>query len=252
MMNSIMKNKLKKLLYTILPIIFWIAVWQIAAIIVNRSFFLPTVAETFKALIKTAGTSVFYKVVSLTFLRVLSGIFLGTVAGILLAIASHHSRIVYSLLSPIISVAKATPVATFIIILYVNMKDDVLTIFIGFLMVMPIIWQNLIDAYSSIDKELLEVCELYGFSFKKRMRVLILPAFMKYLLPALVTATGLAWKSEVAAEIIAYTTNSIGQHMNMAQYANDTPTMFAWTLVIIAISISLEKGMKALLSRCKI
>jgi len=247
-----MKSKLKKLLYTVLPIVFWVTLWQVAALIVNRSFFLPTVTETLKALFSTAATSVFYKVVFLTFLRVLAGIFLGTVSGIVLAIASHHSKIVYSLVSPIISVAKATPVATFIIILYVNMKDDVLTIFIGFLMVMPIIWQNLTDAYSSIDKELVEVCLLYGFSFKKKMKVLIIPAFMKYLLPALVTATGLAWKSEVAAEIIAYTTNSIGQHMNMAQYANDTPTMFAWTLVIILISILLEKGMKILLSRCKI
>jgi NitT/TauT family transport system permease protein len=247
-----MKNKLKKLLYVFLSIVFWLAVWQSAALIVNQPFFLPTISETLSALFKAASSYTFYMVVFLTFLRVITGLLLGVIAGIILAIASHHVKIIRSLVSPIVSVIKATPVATFIIILYVNMKNDALTIFIGFLMVMPIIWQNLIDAYDSIDKELIEVCELYDFSFKKKMKVLVLPAFLNYLLPGLVTATGLAWKSEVAAEIIAYTTNSIGQHMNMAQYANDTPTMFAWTLVIIVISILLEKGMKALLSRRKI
>lgn len=247
-----MKSKLKKVLYVLLPIVFWLAVWQSAALIVNKTFFLPTIQQTLTALFKAAGTYTFYKVVFLTFLRVILGLFFGVFAGILLAIASHHVKIIHSLVSPIVSVIKATPVATFIIILYVNMKSDALTVFIGFLMVMPIIWQNLVDAYASIDKELVEVCELYNFSFKKRMKILVLPAFLNYLLPGLVTAAGLAWKSEVAAEIIAYTTNSIGQHMNMAQYANDTPTMFAWTLVIIFISILLEKGMKALLSRRKI
>lgn len=247
-----MKSNYKKLLYILLPIAFWLLVWEIFARIVNFTYFLPSISETMRALVVIVKKPTFYKVVSLTLLRVILGLVIGIVTGFILAVASHHSKPVYSILSPIISIVKATPVATFIILLYVNMKSDALTVFIGFLMVMPIIWQNLIDAYSSIDNNLIEVAELYGFSFKKKMRVLVIPAFIKYLIPAIITSVGLAWKSEVAAEIIAYTTNSIGQQMNMAQYAHDTPAMFAWTLVIITISILLERGLKALLLRYKV
>ena len=247
-----MKSNYKKILYIALPIVFWLLVWEIFARIVDRTYFLPSISETLAALVVIFKKPIFYKVVSLTLLRVVLGLVIGIVVGFIFAVASHHSKTVYSILSPIISIIKATPVATFIILLYVNMKSDTLTVFIGFLMVMSIIWQNLIDAYSSIDKNLVEVAEIYGFSFKKRMRVLVIPAFVKYLIPAIITSVGLAWKSEVAAEIIAYTTNSIGQQMNMAQYAYDTPTMFAWTLVIITISILLERGLKALLLRYKV
>ena len=62
---------------------------------------------------------------------------------------------------------------------------------------------------------------------------------------------GLAWKAEIAAEIIAYTKKSIGQGINDAKYNMDTPTVFAWTLLIILFSILLELGTKKLLRRFK-
>ena len=116
---------------------------------------------------------------------------------------------------------------------------------------MPIIWQNTMDAYSSIDKNLLEVTEIFEFSSKKRFKILIFPTLKKLLYPAIITSAGLAWKAEIAAEIIAYTKKSIGQGINDAKYNMDTPTVFAWTLLIILFSILLEFGTKKLLRRFK-
>jgi NitT/TauT family transport system permease protein len=150
-----------------------------------------------------------------------------------------------------VKVIKATPVASFIILFWVMFSGDALAIIIALLMVMPIIWQNLIDGYNSIDHELVEVCDAYEVAFFKRLRILVLPALKKYFIPALITASGLAWKSEIAAEIIAYTKNSIGQAINDAKYDFDMPTVFAWSVVIIALSVLFEFGLKRLLARCK-
>ena len=244
-------NKINPIIKGILSILFWCAVWQIAAMALNNSFLLPDIPATLKALFELIKESTFYKSVLLSFIRVTLGLILGTAVGIALAILCNKFPVLHSLFSPLITVIKSTPVASFIVVLWVMMSGDALSVFIGFLMVMPIIWQNLLDGYSAIDQSLVEVADVYGFSYAKRLKLLIFPTLKRYLIPALITASGLAWKAEIAAEIIAYTKNSIGQGINDAKYNMETPTVFAWTLVIIFFSILLEKATKHILWRIK-
>lgn len=213
----------------------------------GNNFLFPDVPATLKALTYLISTDGFYKAVVFSIVRVTAGLFLGCFVGAILAAFCNRFKPFYLLVSPIISVIKATPVASFIVVLWVMLSGDALSIFIGFLMVMPIIWQNLLDGYSAIDKNLIEVATVYGFSYQKRLKLLILPTLKRFFIPAAITATGLAWKAEIAAEIIAYTKNSIGQGINDAKYNMDTPTVFAWTLIIIVFSIVLENCAKHLL-----
>ena len=246
-----MKNKLLSISKIFVPIFFWLFIWDILSLLVNNAYFLPSVSDALRALCALVVTGTFYKVVSLTVLRVLLGLFLGTVFGIIFAALSHRFKVLNMLISPLISIIKATPVATIIIILWVMLSGDFLSVFIAFLMVMPIVWQNLIDGFDSIDETLIEVATLYEFSFTKKLKTLIFPTLKQFLIPAIITSVGLAWKSEIAAEIIAYTKNSIGQQINDAKYIYDSATVFAWTLVIVLMSIILEKATRAMLTRCK-
>ena len=116
-------------------------------------------------------------------------------------------------------------------------------------MVMPIVWQNVSDGFSAIDRELSEVCDAFEFSYKKRMKLLIIPTLSSYLFPALITSVGLAWKSEIAAEIIAYTKSSVGAMINDAKYNFETPKMFALTIIVVIMSLLLEAFTKFLIRR---
>ena len=107
------------------------------------------------------------------------------------------------------------------------------------------------DGYASIDSGLTEVADVFGFSYTKRLRLLVFPTLIKYLVPALISSVGLAWKSEIAAEIIAYTKNSIGYMINNAKTNFDTPRVFAWTIVIIVMSILLEFLTKIMMRRVR-
>ena len=248
-----MKSKLKSIAKLIFPIVFWLLVWEILSLIISNDYFLPSVPLTFKTLFTLLKTSEFYKIIFLTLFRVISGLLLGIVLGILLASLCHRFELAKILVTPMMSVVKATPVATFIIVLWVlftkYFSAAALAVFIAVLMVMPIVWQNTVDAYNSIDPKLSEVCDVFEFSFKKRVKLLIFPALTKYIFPAVITSTGLAWKSEIAAEIIAYTKHSIGQEINDAKSHYQSEEVFAWTLVVILMSILLEFGVKKLLSR---
>ena len=245
-----MQSKLfKHIALTSAVIIFWLTVWYIGALAVNSKLLLPTPYETLLALTELLGSGSFYAVVLFTLLRVVCGLVIGIVVGVALAILCHRFSILKSILSPAISVIRATPVATFIVLLWILVKGDALTVIIAFLMVMPIVWQNTLDGFESIPKDLIEVANVFELSFERKFKVLLFPIIKRFLFPAIITSVGLAWKSEIAAEIIAYTKNSIGMYINDAKTFMQTPTVFAWTAVIIALSISLEKLTRMLLRR---
>ena len=249
MKNSTTKSKIEAVLRIILPIIFWCLVWEILAGLIGHSFILPGIGKTLKALGSLITQKDFYLSVFLTLIRVIIGLILGIIVGTLLAVLCYRVKPINYLFSPLITIIKSTPVASFIVVLWIMMSADALSVFIAFLMVMPIIWQNVTDGYLAVDKGLNEVCEVYNFSPSKRFRLLIFPTLKRYLIPGIITASGLAWKAEIAAEIIAYTKHSIGQGINDAKSELNTPSVFAWTVVIILFSIVLEKLTKYVLRR---
>ena len=247
-----MKNKtVKKLATVFFVFLFWISVWWITAFIVNDSYLLPSPGDTFDALLSLLHLKSFYKVVFLSFLRVLFGLISGIAIGTALAFACHRIVFLRNLISPIISIIKAMPVATFILLLWITLRGSVLTVFIGFIMVMPIIFQNVLSGLDSVDKELVEVAKIFDFGVLKRLKILILPSLSPYLFPAIITSVGLAFKSQIAAEIIAYTKNSIGQYIYDANYGLKTDYVFAWAAVIVLFSIGLESFCRFLLGRVK-
>ena len=245
-----------RVLKGIFALAFWLLVWQLASDAINKeatvkNFLFPDIESTLSALSALLSTDKFYEAVLLSLMRVVTGLVLGIISGIFLGVICKKIPIIKDLISPMITVVRSTPVASFIVMLWVLLSGDQLSVFIAFLMVMPIIWQSVCDGFDGTDKGLVELADLYEFSFAKRLKLLIFPTLKKYLIPAVITSTGLAWKAEIAAEIIGYTKRSIGQGINDAKQVLDTPTVFAWTVVIIVFSILLETGAKYLLGRFK-
>lgn len=247
-----MKNKFACIAKILIPTLFWLSVWEISALLLDFPFFLPDILLTLKALAKILTTAATYKILILTFSRVIISILLSTVFGLALAVVSHKFEIVRVFLSPLISIMKSVPVAIFSVLFYILIRGDIIPILIAFFMIMPIIWQNLMDGYDSIDKNLYEICLAYEFSFKKRFRILIFPALIKYFIPALITSVGFAWKAVISSEILVRTADSVGRMISDSKYFMDTAVAFAWAFIAIVFSISLEKIAKYLLRRCEV
>lgn len=250
MKSSTIKNNLFKLLRGSVVALICFGVWELGALAVGNSYFLPRVEETAASLLHLISKPVFFKFVGLSLLRVLIGLTLGILSGIILALLSHYFKLSNSLISPVISIMKATPIATIILILWFMMTDAELSIFVVFLMVTPIVWQNVYDGFASIPRELDEVCIVYELTVKKKMKLLIFPTLVKYLIPAVITSIGLAWKAEIAAEIMTY--SNIGRSIqDFKTLSYDTASVFAWALVIIFFSLILEGVTKYFLRRIK-
>ena len=75
------------------------------------------------------------------------------------------------------------------------------------------------------------------------------PSILPYFMAGCTTGLGLAWKAGVAAEVLAMPRNSIGLQLYNAKVYLETSDLFAWTLVIILLSMLLEKLLVALMRR---
>ena len=244
-----MKKTLLKVLYSIIGVSFWIFIYEIFSRKIILGFILPGLRETFFEFISLFSSITFYQSVYTSLLRIILGYILGVILGVILALLSFKLKIIYYTLRPLMTVLKATPVASFILVIWFLIGSDLVPVAIALIMVMPIIYQNLINGQAAIDPALSEVCTVYNLSYQRKLRILIFPTLMKFLVPGLITSCGLAWKSGIAAEIICYTKNSLWQSIVDAKNYFESARMFAITAVVIILSIIIEKLLKKLLKR---
>lgn len=81
----------------------------------------------------------------------------------------------------------------------------------------------------------------------RQLLYLYLPQLWPFLVSAASLSLGLSWKSGVAAEVIGLPRDSIGEQLYQAKIFLATDELFAWTLVVILISMAVEKLLLVLL-----
>ena len=177
-----------------------------------------------------------------------SRVLLGTMAGTMLAGVSARQRILEELLAPFMLAVKSIPVASFIILALILFSSRNLSVLISFLMVLPVLYSGILGGLRAMDKQMLEMVQLFRIPTFRRIRYVYLPQILPYFQTACSSALGLCWKSGIAAEVIGMPTGSIGEQLQLAKVYLDTPDLFAWTLVIVLISLFL-KGLLMLLKR---
>lgn len=207
----------------------------------GADFIFPTTFQTAKALFLLFCSGTFWKSLAFSLLRVLLGFSIGLLIGVLLAPLSYRFPIFRALISPMMSVIKSTPVASFIMVLWCFIGSSPVPIVIGALMVAPLIYHNLYDAMHTYNSELEEVCTIYEVTGYRRFRYLYLPQLLNFLIPSTVSGMGLCWKASIAAEIIAYTSNSIGQHIYLSKVFLEGAELFAYTVTVIFMSLIFER-----------
>lgn len=237
------------MLRALAALLFWLLVWQLAAMRMDKELLLPRPLTALAALVRAVQTPSFWMASGLSVLRVLLGFLAGALAGVLLAAATSFSRVCDTLFSPLIRVIRATPVASFIILALLWLRTTILPGFIAALMVLPVVWGNVAEGIAKTDCQLLEMAQVYGFTRRRTLRLIYLPSLRPWFRSACLTSLGLAWKSGVAAEVLCQPRQAIGTQLYFAKIYLETDQLFAWTAVVILLSVLLEQLLRRLLQR---
>jgi len=241
-------GRVKALLTRFGVFLFWILLWQIASMAVNLELILPSPFTCLKTLLRLLPTKELWLAVGGTLGRIFIGYVVGCVAGILLGAAAYFVPVAGEFVKPLMTVVKATPVSSFILLAILWLSPNSVPALIGALMVAPIVFGNVVTGLGEHSKELREVAFVYGLSPAECARKLFVPAVIPYISAACLTALGLAWKAGVAAEVLVVTKDSIGMWLYYSKLYFETAELFAWTVVVILLSFLLERAVKVLVA----
>ena len=107
-------------------------------------------------------------------------------------------------------------------------------------MVFPIVFSNVYQGIKNVDKDLLEVCRIYGIDKKKTLESLYVPSILPYFQSALLSSIGLGWKAGIAAEVLCTPVKSIGKAIFESKTYIEYVDLFAWTTAVIILSLIFE------------
>lgn len=244
-----MSAPVRKTLRSFAVLAFWLLVWTLAARAAGQELLLPSPAQVARKLLSLAGTAEFWLTVGRSVLRVLAGIVIAVLLGLALALLTHRSPLLRALFSPVMTLVKTTPVASFIILALIWLGRGAVPLFIAALMVLPVVWSNVSAGLAGIDPGLLELAQVYGLPRTRVLRRITWPSVLPHLRAALRSALGLGWKAGIAAEVLTVPPLSIGKRIYDAKLYLETTELFAWTAAVVLVSLVIERVLLRLVDR---
>ena len=166
-----------------------LALWQLLAMAVGQQLLVPTPLSVVQRLGTIWQEDGFWSTIWFTFRKIVAGFLLGLGFGLGFGALAGRFPLFEILFRPWAVMIKSIPVASFIIICLIWMSSARLSIFISFLMVLPIIYSNVLQSIHSVDRQMLEAVKVFRLSWPKRVLYLWLPQLKPYLL----SACGVHW-----------------------------------------------------------
>jgi NitT/TauT family transport system permease protein len=237
----------KRQLERIAALAFALLIWQLAAVWLGKELLLVTPVTVAQRLVSLCAEADFLRVIAFSFVRIVGGFLLALVAGSLCAVIAGRFRLAEILFWPFSAAIKSVPVASFVILCLIWLSSNSLSVFISFLMVFPLVYTNLLQGLKNVDRQLLEMAEFFRIGWLKRVKYIYLPQIQPYLFSACSIGIGMAWKAGVAAEVIGIPNGSIGEKLYQAKIYLLTGDLFAWTTIIVFVSMLFEKLFMGLL-----
>jgi NitT/TauT family transport system permease protein len=198
------------------------------------------------------GTTDFWGTTWHSLARIAAGFGLAVLAGVVSAALAATWRVVDAIVTPLVTAIRSTPVVSFIVLVLMWADSDRLATIISFMMVVPVIYTNVLDGIQHRDRSLLEAAQVFRVPLQRRIVAVDVPAVLPFFIAACKIGVGLAWKSGIAAEVIGLPQGSIGERLYQAKILLSSVDLFAWTVVIIALSFAVESLVLALLARAQV
>lgn len=235
-----MQSKMKRVIIRIIFIAVWLIIWQTASAVTGLELILASPVNVFKAIAGLVVTKTFYITVLNSFIKITSGFFVAFVLAVILGMVSARFYIIKEFLTPPVQLMKTLPMTSFIILLLIWFGSANVAAFIAFIVVFPVVYVSVISGIEHIDKEVLEMVNVFDVPALKKCRCVYLPSVWPYVKSGLKTVMGMCWKAGVSAEVIGLVRYSIGEQLYYSKLYFMTADLFAWSIMVVVVSMIFE------------
>ncbi|CAM3076078.1 ABC transporter permease [Pseudomonas floridensis] len=211
------------------------------------SYQMPAPSEIVVTLTDLADGAL-WKHVSASLLRVLSGFAIGASLALVFAAWVGLSREAEAYLEPTFAGLRSIPSLAWVplLLLWLGIGETSKIVLIAIGAFFPV-YLNGVAAIRGIDRKLVEVGQMYGFSRYRLTRRILLPAALPGLFTGLRSGMSLAWMFLVAAELIA-ATKGLGYLLSDGRETS-RPDIVLAAIVVLATLGKLSDGVLAALER---
>lgn len=197
------RSNRRLLLGSILPVSF-VILWETASRMgILEAHLLPAPSAIIDSLYQMVLEGTLWGHLGSTLTRVFAGFFIGTLAAIIVGSLVGYLKIFEELVDPIIQALRSIPslawVPLFILWMGIGETSKVTLIAVG---VFFPVYLNMVAGIRGVDRKLIEVGKIYGFTSFQIVRRIILPASLPSFLTGIRSGLGLGWMFVVAAEIM--------------------------------------------------
>ena len=218
----------------IVIVLIWLLIWQFASMMTGLELLLASPVAVLKTIMNMLVSQQFYVTLMHSMINIGTGLMAGIVFGVILGICAAKYKLIAEFIEIPLQLMKALPVAAFIILLLMWFGSKNVSRIISAMVVIPMVVTGVTDGIKNTDIKLIQMARVYNMSTFNRFRYIYMTGVYPYLSSQLKIALGMCFKAGISAE-------TIGTSMYYAKMYLLSSELFAWSIVIILVSLLVEK-----------
>lgn len=224
-------------------------IYQCLAVIVNQEVIIPYPIDVATRMVNMLTDISFYQTLFITLSHVAIVILISIVLAFLLAFLCYKKSIIEEYVSPVLSMIQAVPNVSFVIIVLVWTSSLMTVYIVLFLVIFPLLYNNNLAGFKSINNDLRDVIMLYHPPFYDKFINVYLPLIKPSFLSGLKSSISLGVKVSVMAEVLAGLPYGVGKAIMYCRNDFDMIGIFAWTLWLIIMILFIDYILKRLIQK---
>lgn len=230
-----------------LPVLILLVLEAVVRIGWLPSYQMPAPSEVAATLVDLAEGAL-WKHIGASLLRVLLGFAIGASLALAFAAWVGLSREAEAWLEPTFAGLRSIPSLAWVplLLLWLGIDETSKVVLIAIGAFFPV-YLNGVAAIRNIDRKLVEVGHMYGFSRRRLVRRILLPAALPGLFTGLRSGLSLAWMFLVAAELIA-ATRGLGYLLSDGRETS-RPDIVLAAIIVLALLGKISDGLLAALEK---
>lgn len=217
-------------------VVFIVGLWYLVALKLDASVIVPTPLEVLDSLKELFTTKDFVLNVGTTVLRAFESFVIIFILGSVFGIAAGRLKVIEMIFRPFVTLFKAIPVMSIILIAFLWLKTGQIPVFSAFLMAFPVMYVQTLDGMKNKSRELEQMCRIYNITGKRKLWNYTVPSLMPSLITGAKQSMSMIWKVVISAEVLTIPSFGIGRSLHMAQIQIETAEVFAWTFIAVVLT----------------
>lgn len=214
--------------------------WTAAAFAVKNDILIPSPYATFKYLCTLLVSPAFYRAAAATIFRIMTGFAVSLVLALILSILCSLYPVFRRYFEPVQILIRTIPNVSYIIIALIWLGSQGSVMLVSFMILFPIFMNGFLNRLDTDEKTCMDVEAVYPEKASVRIAKKILPELSGEILSTGRTAASMGFKVGVMAEILGSVHTGIGRSISYCRLDLNTAGIFAWTIVLIMISLLMD------------